>query len=419
MKYPELSFGNKNHAWMAISFGAAFEFLNNKAISRSQLNYDEGEVKSVHYGDILTKFPQVLDSAYPSLPYVNDEIDVSKVSLLKTGDVAIADTAEDYMVGKAIEISISDDSQLIAGLHVMACRPKINFAPGFLGYYLNSNAFHVQLRKLVTGTKVFAINKSEIRKTKLSFPELEEQQKIAAFFTALDKKIKLVEDKLSKTHLLFEALVEKVLDEKLTFSDAICGSLPWQKIVLKDICKKISYGINAPAGEYNECWKYIRITDIDDRTHKFTQPSPVSADVDHDQKLLTKYKVRTGDLLFARTGASVGKSYHYDQRDGNLVFAGFLIRCSLDLNKCNSYFIYLQTLTKRYSNWVKENSMRSGQPGLNSEQYGNFELFLPSLGEQEKIASFFKTFDEKLCNLSLQLEVLKKQKQAFMQQMFV
>lgn len=162
MKYPELSFGNKNHAWMAISFGDAFEFLNNKAISRSQLNYDEGEVKSVHYGDILTKFPQVLDSAYPSLPYVNDEIDVSKVSLLKTGDVAIADTAEDYMVGKAIEISISDDSQLIAGLHVMACRPKINFAPGFLGYYLNSNAFHVQLRKLVTGTKVFAINKSEI-----------------------------------------------------------------------------------------------------------------------------------------------------------------------------------------------------------------------------------------------------------------
>ena len=287
----------------------------------------------------------------------------------------------------------------------------------FLAYSLSK-----MMAKKVTsvqGSAIKGIPSEEIKEYHIRVPRKEEQQKIAAFFTTLDEKIKLVENKLSKTRLLFETLIEKVIDKELTFNDGVCTAVPWKRMALKEVCKKISYGINAPAGEYNGCWKYIRITDIDEKTHKFNQHSPVSANIDHDQKLLTKYKVQTGDVLFARTGASVGKSYHYDPIDGNLVFAGFLIRCSLDLNKCNSYFVYLQTLTKRYSNWVKENSMRSGQPGLNSEQYGNFELVLPSLGEQDKIASFFKIFDKKISNLSFQLDVLKKQKQAFMREMFV
>lgn len=291
--------------------------------------------------------------------------------------------------------------------------------PKFIYYTLHTNKFVRSVLDRCTGGAYPAINSSDLGRIVINIPCKEEQQKIAAFFTALDEKIKLVENKLSKTRLLFETLIEKVIDKELTFNDGVCTAVPWKRMELKEVCKKISYGINAPAGEYNGCWKYIRITDIDEKTHKFNQHSPVSANIDHDQKLLTKYKVQTGDVLFARTGASVGKSYHYDPIDGNLVFAGFLIRCSLDLNKCNSYFVYLQTLTKRYSNWVKENSMRSGQPGLNSEQYGNFELVLPSLGEQDKIASFFKIFDKKISNLSFQLDVLKKQKQAFMREMFV
>lgn len=291
----------------------------------------------------------------------------------------------------------------------------------YMYYAVSTDGFTKAVEECSSGTSNSQkrITPSIFLEQKIACPCSQEQQKIAAFFTALDEKIKLVENKLSKTRLLFETLIEKVIDKEITFNDVACTAVPWKRMALKEVCKKISYGINAPAGEYNGCWKYIRITDIDERTHKFNQHSPVSANIDHDQKLLTKYKVQTGDVLFARTGASVGKSYHYDPIDGNLVFAGFLIRCSLDLNKCNSYFVYLQTLTKRYSNWVKENSMRSGQPGLNSEQYGNFELVLPSLGEQDKIASFFKTFDKKISNLSFQLDVLKKQKQAFMREMFV
>lgn len=394
--------------WVQKKLKDCVTFSKGGSLSKSDLS-PHGATPCLLYGELYTTYGEVTEAVINKTDSTEDLVksQMNDVILPMSGE-----TAEDIAKATCIKqegVAYGGDLMVLRSKSLDGC---------FLSYSLNS-INRRQISRIAQGKTVVHINPSRVSDISINVACLEEQQKIAAFFTALDEKIKLVENKLSKTHLLFEALIEQVLDEKLIFSDAICAPVHWQKILLKDICKKISYGINAPAGEYNGCWKYIRITDIDERTHKFNQSSPVSADMDHDQKLLTKYKVQTGDLLFARTGASVGKSYHYDQRDGNLVFAGFLIRCSLDLNKCNSYFIYLQTLTKRYSNWVKENSMRSGQPGLNSEQYGNFELVLPSLGEQEKIASFFKAFDEKMCNLSLQLKVLKKQKQAFMQQMFV
>ena len=127
--------------------------------------------------------------------------------------------------------------------------------------------------------------------------------------------------------------------------------------------------------------------------------------------------MREGDILFARTGNSVGKTYLYNKEDGEVYFAGFLIRGHV-IND-NPYFIFLQTLTQRYKKWVETTSMRSGQPGINAEEYGSFEVELPCLEEQEKIADLFLTIDKKILLSCKKLKKLNLQKQAFLQQIFV
>ena len=137
----------------------------------------------------------------------------------------------------------------------------------------------------------------------------------------------------------------------------------WEERKLGEIAESMDYGMNASAIEYDGKNKYIRITDIDEMSSKYISESPVSP----KGKLLDKYLVEDNDILFARTGASVGKSYIYNKKDGRLYFAGFLIRARIK-PELNASFIFAQTQTTRYNKWVKLTSMRSGQPGINSQE---------------------------------------------------
>jgi type I restriction enzyme S subunit len=145
----------------------------------------------------------------------------------------------------------------------------------------------------------------------------------------------------------------------------------WKNKTLFDISKEVSYGMNAAAKAFDGTHKYIRITDIDIDSRKFI-PNPLTSPEGHIDE---KFKLKDNDLLFTRTGASVGKSYLYDSKDGALYYAGFLIK--FNIAKANSYFVYSLTLKESYDKWVQVNSMRSGQPGLNAEEYKAFEICLP------------------------------------------
>ena len=113
-------------------------------------------------------------------------------SFLQNGDIVIADTAEDETVGKCSEIAGLSDEKIIAGLHTLPCRPLFNFASGYLGYYLNSDAFHRQLLPLMQGIKVTSISKSALQDTKIQYPKsLKEQEQIGAYFRWFDRLITL------------------------------------------------------------------------------------------------------------------------------------------------------------------------------------------------------------------------------------
>jgi type I restriction enzyme S subunit len=186
----------------------------------------------------------------------------------------------------------------------------------------------------------------------------------------------------------------------------------WKNKTLFDISKEVSYGMNAAAKAFDGTHKYIRITDIDSDSRKFI-PNPLTSPEGHIDE---KFKLKDNDLLFTRTGASVGKSYLYDSKDGALYYAGFLIK--FNIAKANSYFVYSLTLKESYDKWVQVNSMRSGQPGLNAEEYKAFEICLPAIPEQQKIASFLSAVDEKIQQLSRKKELLEQYKKGLMQQLF-
>ena len=165
----------------------------NNTLSRAELSYDEGTVLNVHYGDVLIKYGSVLDVQKDDIPRIPHRCrEDFNGALLQDGDIIIADTAEDETTGKACEISNLQGSVIVSGLHTMVCRPRNRMALGYLGYYLNSNAYHHQLLPLMQGIKVLSLSRSNIQKTSVSYPTaVKEQQHIAYYFSQLDNLITL------------------------------------------------------------------------------------------------------------------------------------------------------------------------------------------------------------------------------------
>ncbi|HDK8262626.1 MULTISPECIES: restriction endonuclease subunit S [unclassified Mammaliicoccus] len=191
-------------------------------------------------------------------------------------------------------------------------------------------------------------------------------------------------------------------------------SSDWEEKNLKDISNKGMYGIGASATEFDGKNVYVRITDINESSRKIDNDKLTSPD-----RLDKKYLLNENDVLFARTGASTGKTYihkHYD-RDKNYYFAGFLIKFAFNNNYLAS-FIFQNTLTKRFENWVSVMSVRSGQPGINSEEYGKLKMRFPNKVEQNKIGNFFTKLDRQIELEEQKLAKLEEQKKGYMQKIF-
>ena len=198
-KVPEWRFKGFSNAWEQRKFGEVFDCtVPNNTLSRVELSYDEGTVLNVHYGDVLIKYGSVLDVQKDDIPRIPHRcIEDFNGALLQDGDVIIADTAEDETTGKACEIGNLQGSAIVSGLHTMVCRPRNRMALGYLGYYLNSNAYHHQLLPLMQGIKVLSLSRSNIQKTTVSYPSaMKEQQLIASYFSQLDHLITLHQRKV-------------------------------------------------------------------------------------------------------------------------------------------------------------------------------------------------------------------------------
>jgi type I restriction enzyme S subunit len=189
----------------------------------------------------------------------------------------------------------------------------------------------------------------------------------------------------------------------------------WKEYILGDfLLEQPRYGINAPAVPFlEELPTYIRITDISENGCFLPNPK---VSVNHGA--INDFYLNIGDLVFARTGASVGKCYKYKEKDGKLVFAGFLIKVSPDQTRLSSDFLFQFTFTQQYWKWIDLTSTRSGQPGINSKELASMELYLPVKDEQQKIADCLSSLDDLIEATAQKVRALEKHKKGLMQRLF-
>ena len=257
-------------------------------------------------------------------------------------------------------------------------------------------------------------------KTTLICPQdIEEQQLIGCYFKSLDHLITLHQRKCDNLKIIKKSMLDNLfpkIGEKVPKWRFKGFNNDWEQRKLGDIASSFEYGLNAAAKEYDGKNKYIRITDIDDNTHGFLTDNLTSPDIHLTSA--DNYKLTEGDILFARTGASVGKSYIYRNSDGLVYYAGFLIRARIK-EEYDAEFVFQNTLTDRYNKYIAMTSQRSGQPGVNAQEYAEFEINVPQKEEQTKIGTYFHNLDHLITLHQSEVERLKKAKQFFLDKMFI
>ena len=214
---PNIRFKGFTDDWEQRKFGDVLVSLQNNTLSRADLSNESGVAKNVHYGDVLIKFGEVLDVGKEQLPMITDERVLSKykASFLQNGDVIVADTAEDSTVGKCSEIVGLNGDIVLSGLHTIPYRPVEKFATGYLGYYLNSGAYHNQLIPLMQGIKVTSVSKSAMQDTDIVYPKsVKEQAMIGNCFQSLDHLITLHQRKCDETKKLKKFMLQKMFPKK-------------------------------------------------------------------------------------------------------------------------------------------------------------------------------------------------------------
>ena len=289
----------------------------------------------------------------------------------------------------------------------------------FLYRLVQTDSFQ-RLANVSSGSKMPRADWNLISQSFFAVPaDYAEQRVIAKSLAELDDLITLHQRKYDKLVVFKKSMLEKMFpkDGESVPEIRFAGFTdPWEQRKLGDVASSFDYGLNAAATEYDGQNKYLRITDIDDETHEFSKSdltTPLA-----DLAMSADYLLKEGDLLFARTGASVGKTYLYRQFDGMVYFAGFLIRARIG-EGADPEFAYQATLTDAYKKYVAITSQRSGQPGVNAQEYADYQLMLPSKTEQQQIGMTLRSLDDLITLHQRKLELLQNIKKSLLDKMFV
>lgn len=284
----------------------------------------------------------------------------------------------------------------------------------YMLYLLNFSIYR-RMYPYAEGTAQQVLSLKKLGQLKYSLPLVAEQKKIAKILATQDKAIELQARKIEELKRFKKGCLEKMFPRKGQkvpekrfpgFTD------DWEQRKLSEMCGTFEYGLNAAAKEFDGKNKYIRITDIDDASREFLLSDLSSPDICLDG--MSKYLLSSGDIIFARTGASVGKTYIYRENDGIVYFAGFLIRAKVNQDN-DAEFVFQSTLSPSYEKYIRITSQRSGQPGVNAQEYGEYDLFAPSKEEQQRIGHFLRGIDNLITLHQRKLEEMKNQKKALMQ----
>lgn len=282
--------------------------------------------------------------------------------------------------------------------HAHVLKPKPGLDVDFLCYSL----MFYDVSGLVNGATRQKLTQADMRKMEIEIPPLEEQRRIVSI---LDKVTDLIAQRRAQLDKL-DMLV------KSRFAELFM----WKGYPLKSVDEvslgKGEYGAQSASTAYNPNRpRYVRITDINDDG---TLNDDVVASINPDDD--EQYRLIYGDFLFARMGATVGKTYAFI--GGNQIFAGYLIRYRLNQEIINPRYLFWFTKTDEYWNWVKLNQSGAAQPGINAKKYGSLRLPVPPIEYQNTFASFIEQVEKSKLTIRKSLDKLEILRQSIMQRYF-
>ena len=361
-----------------------------------------------------------IDGLIDQKDYFNRQIaskDMSGYYLLKNGEFAYNKSYSNGFPYGSIKRLNKYDKGTLSTLYI--CFSLQNICSDFLEKYFETDKWYKEIYMIaVEGARnhgLLNISVEDFFNIIHKFPNIEEQEKIASFLTLIDKKIEKQKELVELLKKYKRGLLSAIFSQKLRFKDDNSNDYPaWEEKSLGEVTGNISYGLNAASKDYDGENKYIRITDIDETTGKFNNLDIVSPDC----VLSDDYKLKINDLLFARTGASTGKTYLYNENDGKMYFAGFLIKFSIKNKYCSNFIFYI-TQTFNYKKWVSIMSARSGQPGINAKEYSNYKFSCPVYDEQVKISNIISKLDNIIEKENILLDSYNDYKKGLLQQMFI
>ena len=376
--------------WGIQTFEETFKVLSNNTLSRDNLNYRGGAVRNIHYGDILIKFPEVLNCEKDEIPYVNDiSLLTSSTQLLQDGDIVIADTAEDDAVGKVTEVQHLADKKLVAGLHTIPCRVKKgDFAPGWLGYYMNSHMYHDQILPFVTGIKVSSISKSAIAETLILIPPKEEQERIVNILNDMEQCIYSNKSMLEKYKKIREGQIQALIsckkgtDSKIRISGY---TRPWKNYRVGDM--------------FSVTRGYVLAATTLENNKSSDAPYPVYSSQTKENGLLGFYKdyLYEDAITWTTDGANAGTVKYRAGKFYCTNVCGVLLS---DKEKATKMIAEsLNAVSKGYVSYV-------GNPKLMNNVMADIEIRIPQdTKEREEISEYLLIIDEQIETL---LDKIKK-----------
>lgn len=397
--------------WDAQSFSDTFRILNNNTYSRAELNYDSGQFRNIHYGDVLILFPEVLDCTREDVPYINDGVRISSSAQpLQDGDVVMADTAEDETVGKVTEVTNTSDKPVMAGLHTIPFRVKSGeFVPKWLGYYMNSHLYHDQLLPYIHGTKVSSVSKGSLGDTVIIVPKTSEQEKIVNALSDVDALIEDLKKLIRKKKDVRQGTMQRVLTGKNRLQGF---SSEWKDTTLGNICD-IKDGTHQTPHYVESGIPFYSVETV--TNDDFTHVKYIS--LEEHERLTSSYKIENGDVLMTRIG-SIGKGKYVDWNP-NASFYVSLTLLKFRGNKPLANFIALLTGTEEFQKEAELHSLQFAIPmKINLGQISDIRVRIPAEDSEIKaIITMLNDMGSEIKRLEQKLNKYKLLKQGMMEEL--
>jgi len=415
---PKLRFPEFHHglAWHEKSMGDTYSFKGNNSLSREKLNYKNGAVKNIHYGDIHTKFSTLFDITKESVPFINpsESLDGFRAENdCAERDMVFADASEDLDdIGKSIEIIALNGERVVAGLHTILARPNGGeLATGFGGYLFKCRRVRVQIEKESQGSKVLGISATRLAKIDLPFPPTcAEQRKIAECLSTLDELIEAESDKLESLKLRKSWLLQQLFPRepettpRLRFREfRNAGAWP----------TKLGGELFTNRKEVGEKGLPIYSVTINDG---MIPRASFDRDFSDIEEPAGNKKVCQGDIAYNMMRMWQGAQGV--ARKDCMVSPAYVVLAPRS-GVCPYFFAYLFKLPQSLllltaiSRGLTKDRLR-----LYFDDFARMKLCIPDFAEQQKIASCLASLDELIAAQGETIEALTTHKKGLMQRLF-